>query len=149
MAARDCIARSVTMPFEALAPLRAEETLALAQSALELEPSIAAECEASSAELYRLAGGHEGARDPLRRNALLALRRAVFHARIPPDVARTPGVTPALGARLERLALRIGEQQRLAIQLRAAFERDRERADRALAELTRAPLFEEALRLVS
>ena len=150
MGARACVARVVAMPIGTLAPLRASETLALLAPALALEREVAAECEALSAELYRLAGAHDdGARDATVRNALLALRRDVYHRRVPSDVGPASTLPPPLRTRLHRLARRIADQVRATERLDLAFRRDRERAERLLADLTRAPLFEEALRLVS
>jgi len=144
--ARLALLRIAALPFEALAPLAARESLAPLAAAWELEARLAAAVPRLTDELYRAAG------EAASRAAVIALRRALHNGRriAPAQLAAVRGHLPprVVAAVEEHLALRAELAGRLA-EHAAAYRRDLLAARRALLCFAGRPVVREGMRLVS
>jgi Lantibiotic dehydratase, N terminus len=156
--ARLALLRIAALPFEALAPFAARESLPLLAAARELEARVDAEVPRLTEALYAAAGeppGGPGGEDPATacgRPAVIALRRALHNGRrvTAADLAavRVHLPPPVFAAVEEHLARRAELAGRLAEQAEA-YRRDLLAARRALLGFARRPVVREGLRLVS
>jgi hypothetical protein len=144
--ARLALLRIAALPFEALAPLAARESLVPLAAAWELEARLAAAVPRLTEELYRAAG------EAASRAAVIALRRALHNGRriAPAQLAAVRGHLPprVVAAVEEHLALRAELADRLA-EHTAVYRRDLLAARRALLCFAGQPVVREGMRLVS
>ncbi len=144
------VLRVTTLPFDRLEPLALAGFSARLAARFAAEERLARELARLDDDLFALAGRPQdaGAAGAARRNAVLALRRDLFHRETAVGRERPDGLPPEIARRVADACAALARSAAEAEALEAEFASRLRDTERALVECVRAPRVREGLRLV-